>query len=79
MRSLAKFPQELKEAGATPLVLDLDAPDEELQRAAEEALGVYGYVDVLVNNAGSNTTGVGPVEEISCVFPLLTYISWRVY
>lgn len=34
-----------------------------MRRAAEDAIQAYGYVDVLVNNAGSNLTGYGPVEE----------------
>ena len=67
VRSLAKFPAVLNEAGARPLVLDLDSSDDSVQRAAEEAIHIYGHVDVLVNNAGNNTTGYGPVEEVRYV------------
>jgi NAD(P)-dependent dehydrogenase (short-subunit alcohol dehydrogenase family) len=67
VRSLAKFPTVLEEAGAQPLVLDLDTSDELVQQAAEEALRIYGHVDVLVNNAGSNYFGYGPVEEVRSV------------
>lgn len=65
VRALSKFPQALADAGAKPLILDLDAPDPLVQRAAEDAMQIYGHVDVLVNNAGTNLTGYGPVEETS--------------
>lgn len=61
VRSLAKFPEQLKAAGVLPLVLDLDQPDDEVRRAGETALSMLGTVDVLVNNAGC--TIIGPVEE----------------
>ena len=43
----------LREAGAKPLVLDLDSPDDVVRQAAQDAIQVYGHVDVLVNNAGT--------------------------
>ena len=61
VRSLTKFPQHLREQGARPLVLDLSDPDKEIKRAAEDALQVYGRVDVLVNNAAWGL--VDPWEE----------------
>lgn len=61
VRSLAKFPEQLKAAGVVPLVLDLDQPDEDVRKAGETALRMLGTVDVLVNNAGC--TIIGPVEE----------------
>ena len=69
VRALSKFPQALREAGAKPLILDLDASDSLVQHAAEDAIQLYGQVDVLVNNAGTNLTGYGPVEETRCVAP----------
>jgi len=62
VRSLSKFPQSLKDAGAAPLELDLGISDAHIRKAGEEALGIHGYIDVLVNNAGFGS--VTPVEEI---------------
>ena len=64
VRSLSKFPKELEEHGAKPLVLDLCAADEDIQHAAQDAIAIYGHVDVLVNNAGTIETALGPVEEL---------------
>ena len=54
---MAKFPAILKEAGAHALVLDLDASDETVKATAEQAIAIFGHVDVLVNNAGSGAPG----------------------
>ncbi|KAI0338410.1 NAD(P)-binding protein [Trametopsis cervina] len=62
-RSIEKFPVSLRELGARPLILDLESSDEEIRRVALEAIGIFGRVDVLVNNAGTNSA-VGPTEEI---------------
>jgi NAD(P)-dependent dehydrogenase (short-subunit alcohol dehydrogenase family) len=67
VRSISKFPTTLKNAGVSPLVLDLDASDEIVKRAAEDAIRIYGHVDVLVNNAGTTHPGYGPVEEVRYV------------
>lgn len=48
--------------GGQPLLLDLSASDADIRRVIEEALKIYGRVDVLVNNAGWGV--VGPVEEL---------------
>lgn len=45
-------------------MLDLTDSDENIQQAAESAIQVYGHVDVLVNNAGTNSA-IGPVEEVT--------------
>ena len=42
----------LKEKGAAILDLDITASQKEIDAKVQEALGVYGGLDVLVNNAG---------------------------
>ncbi|KAK0460631.1 uncharacterized protein EV420DRAFT_1332184 [Desarmillaria tabescens] len=43
---------DLKDNGAETLELDVTAPLDDLKKIAEKAVGIYGRVDVLVNNAG---------------------------
>lgn len=62
MRSLAKFPKQLKKAGVRPLVVDFSAPDEVIRKASQDALELFGTVDVLVNNAANGF--VKPIEEL---------------
>ena len=50
-RSFGKL-DDLKQAGADVLELDVTAPLERLKEAAERAVAIYGRVDVVVNNAG---------------------------
>ena len=45
------------------LELDITAPMEDLQDIAKRAVGIYGRVDVLVNNAGSNTGFLCPFQR----------------
>lgn len=51
----------LQEIGAVTMQLDVTAPQDELNRKAQEAISAYGKIDVLVNNAGY--TQFGTVEE----------------
>ena len=44
--------QTAKDAGAAILDLDITAPRAELDAKIKEAIGIYGTLDVLVNNAG---------------------------
>ncbi|PSS10457.1 hypothetical protein PHLCEN_2v3370 [Hermanssonia centrifuga] len=62
VRSLSRFPDSLKDLDAKPLVVDFSHSDEQVISAAHEALQIYGYVDVLVNNAANGV--IGPVEEL---------------
>ena len=55
--------QALKNAGAATLELDVQASQPELNRVIQEALGIYGGIDVLVNNAGYAEVGV--LEELT--------------
>lgn len=52
----------LKDAGAATLDLDVTAPQETIDATIQMAIGVYGGIDVLVNNAGYIEAGT--VEEI---------------
>ncbi|EKM53353.1 uncharacterized protein PHACADRAFT_147841 [Phanerochaete carnosa HHB-10118-sp] len=65
VRSADRFPDALRKAGAHMLLLDLYDTDDKIKAVAEEVLRVYGYIDVLINNAGTNHIGYGPVEETS--------------
>jgi NAD(P)-dependent dehydrogenase (short-subunit alcohol dehydrogenase family) len=61
----------LVEAGAHPLQLDVTRPLAELQSLADQAVAVYGRIDVLVNNAAYVLQGVIEAARypiaVSCV------------
>ncbi|KAL4252379.1 short-chain dehydrogenases/reductases (SDR) family protein [Abortiporus biennis] len=63
VRSLSKFPESLRAAGAVPVVIDFNGSDADILQAAKDALGTYDRVDVVVNNVGYGL--IGPVEELS--------------
>jgi NAD(P)-dependent dehydrogenase (short-subunit alcohol dehydrogenase family) len=44
------------------LALDVTSPMAEIQKCMDEALGIWGRIDVLVNNAGTATYGAS--EEL---------------
>lgn len=44
--------EDLKAQGADVLELDVTSPLEQLHEIAKRAVGIYGRIDVLVNNAG---------------------------
>ena len=48
----------LKDLGAATLSLDLTADQETLNKAVQDALAVYGDIDVLVNNAAYCEAGL---------------------
>lgn len=52
----------LREIGAATLQLDVTASQDELNSKAEEAISIYGRVDILLNNAGYTQFGI--FEEI---------------
>lgn len=60
-RNLEKI-KHLKSTGAALLQLDVLASQDELDRKVEEALGIYGGIDVFVSNAGY--VAVGTMEEL---------------
>lgn len=53
--------QHLADIGAATLELDVTSPQPDLDREIEKACGIYGRIDILINNAGY--VEVGTVEE----------------
>ncbi|KAA8649271.1 hypothetical protein EYZ11_005538 [Aspergillus tanneri] len=52
----------LKDSGAAVMSLDVTASQSDLDRKAVEAIGTYGHIDVLVNNAAY--TQFGTLEDL---------------
>jgi NADP-dependent 3-hydroxy acid dehydrogenase YdfG len=50
--------QNLKEAGASILQLDITSTQQAINEAVAQATSIYGKVDVLLNNAGYVSTGI---------------------
>lgn len=66
--------QHLETTNCKILELDVTSNSDVLMRKAEEAIGFWGRVDVVVNNAGF--AGLGIAEEAGCV-PLITSAAKR--
>ena len=60
-RTLSKIAHHEK-LGAAILQLDVTAPQALLNKRAEEAIAIYGHIDVLVNNAGKVVCGT--IEDV---------------
>ena len=56
----------LKEKGASILNLDVTASQEEIDSIIKEAIGIYGHIDILINNAG--TLKMRFLEEVTYVY-----------
>ena len=61
--------QHLKNTGAAILDLDVRAPLTDVEEKMNQALKIYGGIDVLVNNAGYMESCI--IEEITYVYILV--------
>ena len=57
----------LKDLGAATMQLDVDEPFPHIKEKVQEALGIYGRIDVLLSNAGY--AELDPVEHLAQVSP----------
>lgn len=55
--------QHLKDKGAALLDLDVTGPKTEIEAKMQEAIAIYGHIDILINNAGY--VSMGFCEEVS--------------
>lgn len=44
----------------------MSSSDDIIKKTAEDAVQIYGHVDVLINNVGTVAIGRGPLEELRC-------------
>ena len=65
----------VQELGAATLELDVCAPQTTLNSKVQDALAIYGGIDVLVNNAGYIEAGL--LEDVRFEIPLLESISYH--
>lgn len=64
--------QDLADAGATTIQLDITASPEELNGKVQEAIKAVGHIDVLVHNAGSFQMGTWEDLTSVCSTTLVT-------
>ena len=67
-RSVSRL-ERLKSRGAAPLALDHNQSQASIQAAVDQAIAIYGTIDVVVNNAAY--VQLGTLEETTYAFPLL--------
>ena len=65
----------LKAMGATTMQLDVNDPFPNIREKVQQALGIYGRIDVLLSNAGY--AEFDPVENLAHVSPITGWILTR--
>ena len=64
--------KQLQSLGAATLELDVCASQATIDSKIQEALAIYGSIDVLVNNAGYIEAGM--LEDLRCLIPIVAPI-----